>query len=145
MHAPDSLNLKIVRKETAFLLKKCFDTEGVLNGSIQFESGLCSNCSQKIEKNFYYCSHAWILVKFSDAANVSCRTKLGNIGKHASMRYEAYECFWKNASSLVDVLLKLTVHSSVLGSWVTLPETFLTLLVGLPGYSPGSYLIVNKA
>lgn len=52
MHAPDSLNLKIVRKETAFLLKKCFDTEGVLNGSIQFESGLCSNCSQKIEKIF---------------------------------------------------------------------------------------------
>ena len=152
MHEPDSLNLKIVRKETAFLLKKCFDTEGVLNGSIQFESGLCSSCSQKIEKIFTTARMLGFSLKFSDAANVSCRTKLGNIGKHESMRYEDYECFWKNASSLVDVLLKLTVHSSVLSSRVTLPETFcfkrgllLTLLVGLPGYSSGSYLIVNKA
>ena len=100
---------------------------------------------KKLKKIFTTARMLGFSLKFSDAANVSFRTKLGNIGKHASMHYEAYECFWKNASSLVGVLLKLTVHSSVLGSRVTLPETFLTLLVGLPSYSPGSYLIVNKA
>ena len=48
----------------------------------------------------------------------------GKTGKHASTHYQDYECFWKNASLLVDILSKLTVHGSVQGSRLTLPETF---------------------
>ena len=86
--------------------------------------GLCSNCSQKFDE----CSVAHARKIFATARMLGFLLKFpvvyGKTGKHASTHYQDYECFWKNASLLVDILSKLTVHGSVQGSRLTLPETF---------------------
>ena len=80
-----------------------------LNLKALAKSGLCSNCSQKLDecslararKIFCYCSHARIFVKIPLWKNV-----LRNLTEKCTR----YECFWKHIihSRFADVLLKLT-------------------------------------
>ena len=127
--------------------------------------GLCSNRSQKLDK----CSLARVRKIFASARMLGCSLKFPAVQRKHNLRVENknwqwkqcfpygktgnigetsahHECFWKNASSFCSRLLKLNGLSLVLGSRVTLPETFRLQRRGI--FNPlerGTYLLVNRA